>query len=78
MLLLPRLINLLNLRRRQLKCRRPQIVAQTLLLARRRDGHNVLIDAPSERDLARADGVLLGESGHHVVDWAGGRAGDCG
>lgn len=71
MLLHPLLINLLNLRRRQLKARSPQVIAQPLLLRARRDRHNVLINAPPQRDLILADPILLRQAAHIVVDRSG-------
>jgi len=62
----------LNLRRRQLERHGAQVIAQPLLLARRRDGHDVLVDAPAQADLTRVDGVFLRQSGEDVVDGAAG------
>ena len=60
MLLLPLLRNLLDLLRRKLKRSHPKHIAQALLLGTSRYGHDILVDAPTERDLAFADGVFFG------------------
>ena len=62
----------LNLRRRQLERHGAQVIAQPLLLARRRDRHDVLVDAPAQADLAGVDGVLLRQLREDVVDGAAG------
>lgn len=62
----PDLGNLLHLPRRQRESQHPQIVAHALLLARRGDGHNVLIHAPAQQDLVGADVVLPREAGEVV------------
>ena len=67
--------HLLDFRRRQLERHGAQVVAEPLLFARRRDRHNVLVDAPAQADLARVDGVLLREFGEDVVDGAAGSFG---
>ena len=62
----------LDLRRRQLERHGAQVIAEPLLLARRRDGHDVLVDAPAQADLAGVDGVFLRQPGEHFVDGAAG------
>ena len=77
----------LDLRRRQLERHGAQVIAEPLLLARRRDGHDVLVDAPAQADLAGVDGVFLRQLREDVVHgaaggfghgglWAVGREGD--
>ena len=60
MLLLALLRNLLDLLRRELERSHAQHIAHALLLGTSRDGHDVLVNAPTKRDLALADGVFLG------------------
>jgi len=66
-LLLPLLRNLLDLLRRKLERSHTQHIAQALLLGTSRYGHNILVNTPTERDLAFADGVFLGEGGEDGV-----------
>ena len=68
----------LDLRRRQLERHGAQVIAEPLLLARRRDGHDVLVDAPAQADLAGVDGVFLRQLREDVVHGAAGRFGDGG
>ncbi len=49
---------LLNLLRVKLERHSAQVVTEPLLLPRRGDGHDVLVDTPSEQDLTRVDGVF--------------------
>lgn len=60
--------DLLDLIRRQLELEGQKVIAKALLLARSGDGHNVLIDAPSERDLGRADSVLLRQGCENTIN----------
>lgn len=64
--------HLLDLSGRQLKSHSAQVIAETLLLARRRDRHDVLIDAPAQADLAGVDGVLLRQLREDIVHGAAG------
>lgn len=64
--------HLLNLRRRQLERHRAQVIAESLLLARRRNRHDVLVDAPAQADFAGVDGVFLRQLREDVVDGAAG------
>lgn len=56
-----------HLPRRELERHRPQVVAQPLLLAARRDRHHVLLHAPPQAHLAGADRVLLRQRFEHLV-----------
>jgi hypothetical protein len=67
---LTKLINLLDLSRRQLESCGSQVVAHSLFLGARRDRHDVLVDAPPQVDLILADRILLYEFAHVVVDWS--------
>ena len=58
---------LLNLLGRELECHGPQVVRKPLLFAARRDGNHILVDAPSQTDLAWAHGILLRETVQKVV-----------
>ena len=69
---LVRKTHLLDLRRRQLKRHGAQVIAEPLLFARRRDRHDVLVDAPAQADLTRIDGVFLRQLREDVVDGAAG------
>ena len=60
--------NLLDLIRRQLELERQKIITEALLLARGGDGHNILIDTPSKRDLGRADSVLLRQCCENTIN----------
>jgi hypothetical protein len=71
-----RITHHLHLRRRQLERHGAQVIAEPLLLARRRDGHDVLLDAPPQQDLAGVDGVLFGQLGQDGVDGPAGALGD--
>lgn len=53
----------------QLEGKHPQIVAQSLLLGAGGDGHNVLLNYPSQENLARTDSVFLGQRGQQRVEW---------
>lgn len=53
------LTHLFDLRRRELERHGTKIVAQALLLARRRDWHDVLVDAIPQKDFRGIDCVLL-------------------
>lgn len=66
-----------DLLRRKLERHRPQVVAEPLLLARRGDGDDILIYAPPQADLARADCVLLGQGVEYVISWAASALRDC-
>jgi len=48
-----------------------QVVTETLLLPRSRDGHDILVDTPSEQDLTRVDPVFPRQTSEDVVDGAG-------
>lgn len=56
-LLLALLLDRLDLLWRQLERRAPQIIRQPLFLGARRDRDDVLIDTPTQRNLALADSV---------------------
>ena len=47
-----------------------QVIAQSLLLAAGSDGHDILINTISQANLARANGVLLGQTGQNIVKWS--------
>jgi hypothetical protein len=70
-LLLPQLINFLNLLRRQLKRKSPQIITEPLLLPTRRDRNDILVNTPPQIDLVLAHSILLRQPVHIVVQWSG-------
>lgn len=61
---------LLNLLRSEFKRHGAQVIAQPLFLARGRDGHDVLVDAVSQTDLAGVDGVFVRQGVEDIVGWA--------
>lgn len=65
----------LDLSRGKLESHSAQVVAQPLLFARRRDRHNVLVDAPPQANLAGVDGVFLRELGEDFIGRATGGLG---
>lgn len=66
----------LHLRRRQLERHGAQVIAEPLLLARSRNRHDVLVNAPAQANLAGIDGVLLRQLCEDGVDGAAGGFGD--
>lgn len=78
MLLRTQLINLLDLGRGEFKCHRAEVIRQPLFLSARGDGNNVLVDTPTQQDLALVDCVLFGEAGEKVVYWTSRGLGDGG
>ena len=77
-LLLTGLIDPLDLSGRQLESCSSQIIAQSLLFAGSRDGCDVLVNAPSQTDLTRADSILLLEGSNNIVHWTRRCSGNCG
>lgn len=75
MLLQPQLVDLLDLLGGELECHGAQVVTHALFLAGRGQDNHILIDAPTQQDLALADGVFLGHAGEVVVE--GSRGGFC-
>jgi len=71
----PRLIDLPNLGRREFERGSAQIITEPLLLGTSSDGHNILINAPTQRNLALGHGVLLRQRAGEGVEWA--RLGFC-
>jgi hypothetical protein len=69
MLLIARLRNIFHLPRRQLKRDCPQVVAQSLLLRAGSNGHDILINAPSQRNLTLANVVLLRQRANKGINW---------
>lgn len=76
-LLLAEFIQLLNLTWSKLERRHSEVVRQSLLLPARSDGNDVLINAPSQRNLTGAHGVLFGQSSHVIINRAWARFRDC-
>lgn len=66
----------LNLLWSQLEGHRPQVVTQSLLLARSSNGHNVLINAPPQADLSWVYSILLRQTLQDAINWSTSSFGD--
>lgn len=75
MLLTPLLIDLLDLRRRELERHRAKVIAQALFFTGSGDGNDVLVDAVPEKDLSRIDSVLLCQAIEQLFGWTAGAFG---
>lgn len=60
----------------QLEGKHPQVIAQSLLLGAGGDGHNTLLNHPSQEYFAGTDRIFLGQRGQQRVKWSATGFGD--